>query len=286
MAFGRPPGPAGYPNLPGKHAYEAVIDPAEHVRYVQARRGATDLRAVRGVVLLYQGSLLRWVLDTQPVRSLTGWVSGDLHLLEHTDHRVGVCGAFGLGAPAAALVTEQLIALGVHRVITVGTAATLRDDVGPGEVVVCRRAVRDDGVSHHYLPPHLYAYPCPALTRHLLEVVRARGLRPRSADGWSIATPYRETRQEVDHYRSQGVLTVDMEATGLFAVAQYRRVHAAAAFVVSDSVAAPLRQPRSDSAATGTALRHLFGAAVAALHTPPSAAGPTWSGSLPQEGRS
>jgi len=51
---------------------------------------------------------------------------------------------------------------------------------------------------------------------------------------WTIDTPYRETIDEVRHYRSEGVLTVEMEAAALFAVATVRGATAASAFVLSD----------------------------------------------------
>jgi purine-nucleoside phosphorylase len=51
---------------------------------------------------------------------------------------------------------------------------------------------------------------------------------------WTIDAPYRETVDEVRHYRANGVLTVEMEAAALFAVATVRGVEAASAFVLSD----------------------------------------------------
>ena len=51
---------------------------------------------------------------------------------------------------------------------------------------------------------------------------------------WTIDAIYRETREEVEQYRDDGVLTVDMEAAAVFAVAQHRGCEAAALFTVSD----------------------------------------------------
>jgi purine-nucleoside phosphorylase len=45
---------------------------------------------------------------------------------------------------------------------------------------------------------------------------------------------YRETVAEARSYQAEGVITVEMEAAALFAVAAYREVELAAAFVVSD----------------------------------------------------
>ena len=46
----------------------------------------------------------------------------------------------------------------------------------------------------------------------------------RQGTSWTIDAPYRETVAEIRRYRQEGVATVDMEASALFAVAAYRGV--------------------------------------------------------------
>jgi uridine phosphorylase len=60
-----------------------------------------------------------------------------------------VVGGFGIGAPAAATVLEELIALGVREFISIGTAGCLQPQRALGEAIVCTGAIRDEGVSHH-----------------------------------------------------------------------------------------------------------------------------------------
>ncbi|RCG17916.1 phosphorylase [Sphaerisporangium album] len=259
---------ARYPHFPDKYAQPAVIDPDEHAAYVRARHGATSLHHLHGVVLVYQGALLRHLRSTETTQTLQGWVSGELHLLERTKRRVGVCGGFGLGAPAAAMVAEQLIALGVRCLITVGTAGAVAPDIAVGEVVVCRQAIRDEGLSHHYLPPGTYAHPCRSLTDRLAAALHTHHVTARSGVTWTIDAPYRETVAEVRYYQRHGVATVDMEAAAIFAVAEYRKVAAAAAFAISDTVADTARQPRQASPATQHALQQLLAAAVTTLDQP------------------
>ena len=45
---------------------------------------------------------------------------------------------------------------------------------------------------------------------------------------------FRETKKELEYYRKKGILTVEMEASALFAVAKARSVRASAAFAISD----------------------------------------------------
>ena len=54
---------------------------------------------------------------------------------------------------------------------------------------------------------------------------------------WTIDAPYRETVAEAVQYQKEGVLTVEMEAAALFAVASYRKIDLGAVFTISDSLA-------------------------------------------------
>jgi uridine phosphorylase len=103
-----------------------------------------------------------------------------------------------------------------------------------GEIVVCTGAVRDEGLSHHYLASEKFSYPSVALTQSLEAVLDRRGLSYRPGLSWTIDAVYRETVAEARSYQSEGIVTVEMEAAALFAVAVYRQVELASAFVVSD----------------------------------------------------
>lgn len=59
----------------------------------------------------------------------------------------------GVGAPMAAGLLEEAIALGCKKFIACGGAGVLEKDVAVGHIVVPASAVRDEGTSYHYLPP-------------------------------------------------------------------------------------------------------------------------------------
>jgi uridine phosphorylase len=254
-----------YPNFAGKHAHDSFFTPAEFLVRVRRRGNLSDFPAPEAVILLFQQSLLDRVRSGKATTEHRGWVTGDFRILDETVGRLGVVGGFGIGAPIAAIVLEELIALGVRRVVAVGTAGTLQPDVRIGDLVLCDRAIRDEGVSHHYARPARYAMPSPRLSRQLVEGLRRQGRAFRVGSSWTIDAPYRETVAEARHYRDEGVVTVEMEAAALFAVAEHRGVEAAAAFAVSDSLAELVWDPQFDSPETQSALDDLFEATVTAL---------------------
>jgi uridine phosphorylase len=107
---------------------------------------------------------------------------------------------------------EELIALGVRRFVSIGLAGSLCADLGIGDVLVCSEAVRDEGVSHHYVPPGRIVRPSAELTGALRQSLDRAGIAFTDGPTWTIDTPYRETVDEVRHYQDDGVLTVEMEA--------------------------------------------------------------------------
>ncbi|GAG93901.1 unnamed protein product [marine sediment metagenome] len=60
---------------------------------------------------------------------------------------------------------------------------------------------------------------------------------------WTTDAPYRETIKEIDHYKGEGVLTVDMEASAVFTVSNALNVDASAIFTISDYVGERAWQP-------------------------------------------
>jgi uridine phosphorylase len=255
-----------YPNFAGKHEHEAFFNPSDFVAYLRDLGRLEGYRTPAGIIFCYQPSLLRQVLATEGIERpearppYRGMVT-----LPSTGHQVGILGGFGIGGPAAAGALEDLTALGTRRFISMGTAGSLQRACPVGHTIVCQRAVRDEGVSHHYLPPAMFADASTPLTTEFAAELDRREIRYSLGASWTIDTPYRETVAEARHYQAEGVLCVEMEAAALFAVGAYRGVDVASAFVISDSLADLVWDPQFHSPATATALQDLFDAAVAVL---------------------
>jgi uridine phosphorylase len=132
------------------------------------------------------------------------------------------------------MTLEELIAFGIKRFVNLGTAGGLQQGMSIGDVVICDRAIRDEGTSAHYLPVEEYAFPCPELTKNLYAAFERKDIQYRKGSSWTTDAPYRETTEELRQYCADGVATVEMEASALFAVGAYRGVSVSAAFVISD----------------------------------------------------
>jgi uridine phosphorylase len=141
-----------------------------------------------------------------------------------------------VGAPAAALRLESVIARGVRAVLVVGSAGSLQPALPLGSLVVVEGAEREDGTSHHYLPAGEIVAADPALSDLLEREARALGASPVRGRAWTIDAPYRETVGALERHRAAGVAVVEMEAAAIFAVAQVRGIRAGLIVAVSDEL--------------------------------------------------
>lgn len=213
------------------------------------------------VVLCYHDGLMEHAEEAYDVTAFEAF--GEGLTLDATDGTVGVLRVPGVGAPAAALSMEGLVARGTRTVLSVGHAGALDPALGVGDLVVVDGALRDEGTSHHYLEPTDYVDADAEVVAALEAAIEGDGAPFRVGPTWTIDAPYRETRVEVERYRTEGILTVDMEAAAVFAVAAYRDVRAGAVFAVSDVLDVDGWEPAFDE--TGPPLERLLRYAVEAV---------------------
>ncbi|MBI5622536.1 MAG: nucleoside phosphorylase [Elusimicrobia bacterium] len=129
-----------------------------------------------------------------------------------------------VGSPLAAAILEDVIARGGRKFIACGGAGVLNSGIGSGDIVVPTSAVRDEGTSYHYLPAHQEARPSPQAVAAIIGVLKRHGCQYVKGKTWTTDAFYRETHKKVAARRKQGCLTVEMEASALFAVARFRDI--------------------------------------------------------------
>ena len=213
-----------FPQFNRKHLEEALFNPGDYVDYKKL-----DSRSFpKKMVVTYQSAPLRYFKRKYAGKYKILRFAGNHDVLKYG--QVGLIRMTGIGSPHAITIFEELIAMGAKEFINIGTAGGLNEE----GVFIADKAIRDEGTSHHYIAHGKYAYPDKELTKKLERTLQRKGIEYRIAPTWTIDAPYRETRKEIEQYRKEGVATVEMEASALFAVAKVRKVKIASAFVVSD----------------------------------------------------
>lgn len=252
------------PLEPKKYGSFPFFNPEDFIGYIRRLGRLGPRPAPEAVILSYQRSLFDYVETSVPSTPAEGYFSSQLRYLDGTGGRVAIVGRFGVGAAAAAVMLEELIAFGARRFISIGTAGSLVESVAPGSLVLCDAALRDEGTSYHYVPGGGRAYPSETLTEKLSSALSARGLDHARGPAWTTDAVYRETPEEVRRFRGEGALVVEMEAAALFTVARFRGVDLAACFSVSDTLAELAWRPEFHAETTELGLKLIFDAALEA----------------------
>ncbi len=143
----------------------------------------------------------------------------------------------GMGGPSAAIVVEELIALGARRLVRVGPCGALVDGLSLGELVVAEEVLAGDGASRALGAPERLA-PDPAL----LAALRAAGDRARAATVISTDLYYDPDAARAAAWVRAGAVAVEMEAATVLAVAARHGMAAACVLAVSDLLAGDRRR--------------------------------------------
>lgn len=219
-----------FPQHPGKPRWTPVFSAADFHRYPAARRGRPGPRAPPSIVTVFGSRWKRYLPRACPGTFDAGL---GIHRVKPT---VGIVLVDGPGAPFAAMIVEELAASGARRFVIVGLAGSLQSRIPAGALVLCTKAVRDEGTSHHYQESSRFARPDGKITKLLQTHLERLGCPCTRGASWTTDAIYRETREEIRRYREAGVVTVDMEAAAVLVVARLLGAKAAALFVISDHV--------------------------------------------------
>jgi uridine phosphorylase len=146
-----------------------------------------------------------------------------IYEMEHMGKKVHLSLGY-VGAAGSAAFLEELIAYGFNKFIVCGGAGVLRRDIAVGHLVVPVSAVRDEGVSYHYLAPAREVESNPEVVAKIEEYFNKYGIAYIKARTWTTDAFYRETEKKVELRKAEGCVTAEMEAAAFFAVAKFRNV--------------------------------------------------------------
>jgi uridine phosphorylase len=224
-----------YPKMKGKLNSKPLFTTQEYIEY-KKRVGAVPKAVPQSIIFCYSKRLSESITNAHKISEIRGLLGniGKLYSIGSTNNKVGLLAEFGVGAPATILHMEELHGWGAKRFVIIGMAGAITPELRIGDVVVCTKSVRDEGTSHHYVKHTKYAFSSKILTDKIFDSLYSKFSRVFKGPSWTIDAPYRETVEELRQYRREGVLTVEMEASALFAVGQIKEVETSAVFVISD----------------------------------------------------
>lgn len=155
---------------------------------------------------------------------------------------VSVCST-GIGGPSATIAMEELVNMGAHTFIRIGTCGGIRTDVVSGDIVVASAAIRHEGTSREYAPIEfpavsnfevltaLAAAAKASESRYHIGVVQCKDAYygQHSPENMPVAE---QLLYKWEAWKRLGVLASEMESAALFVCASARAVRCGSVFHV------------------------------------------------------
>ena len=207
-----------FPILEFDSAREAIIEPSHVLKSIDVPEHC---------VLCFFREVIQKLINEGKAKSVfaLNWENARhvLYEIEMNGKRLAVMQA-AVGAPLSAGLLEEVIFLGSRKFIACGGAGVLDNEIAVGHFIVPSSAVRDEGMSYHYLPPAREVSASPEGVAAIERVLKSKQIPHIVGKTWTTDAVYRETRDKVALRKSEGCITVEMEAAAFFAVAQFRGV--------------------------------------------------------------
>ncbi len=129
-----------------------------------------------------------------------------------------------LGAAASGGYLDDLYGLGVRKVMFCGGGGTLVREHTVGKLVVIESAIRDEGLSYHYIAPSRYINSNKSVIKLINDYLDENNYEYVIGRTWTTDAFYRETQDKIDLRISEGAIIVEMEQSALIAVSEFRNI--------------------------------------------------------------
>jgi 5'-methylthioadenosine phosphorylase/purine-nucleoside phosphorylase len=141
----------------------------------------------------------------------------------------------GMGCPSAAIVFEELVQLGVRRILRVGTCGGLQPDLQLGDLIIALSATPADPTALHYTGGEPHAPTASwELVHGAVHAAKDLGKKVRVGPVVSSNVFYDPDDGRAARWSDRGILAVEMEAAVLFTLGALRKVEAGCLLTVSD----------------------------------------------------
>src|SRR5262245_11817199 len=144
--------------------------------------------------------------------------------------------ASGMGCPSAAIVIEELIMLGVKRIMRIGTCGGLQPDLKLGDLIVAISSIPADSTAMHLVSePHAPTASWDMI-HGAVHAAKELGRPVRVGPIVSGDLFYNPDDGQYGRWSARGILAVEMEAAVLFTLGALKGLQTGCLLTVSDIV--------------------------------------------------
>lgn len=200
----------------------SVFNPKNLLREARRQKHIANCPVPDVCILDPDGDLVRYLEKEGKTKKNECWACYHSELFTHdlNGTRIGILPC-AVGASYAVLIAEQLFVSGCRLLISVTSAGIVTDQTSSKQFALITEAVRDEGTSYHYLPPEKPSRISGSLYDALTAASPAAEPPYFEAKSWTTDAPYRETQTSINVMKQNGVTCVEMEASALYAFAEY-----------------------------------------------------------------
>lgn len=141
-----------------------------------------------------------------------------------------------VGAPACIASYEEILAMGLEKLIMFGTCGVLDRNIEDLAIIIPTSAIRDEGTSYHYMKASAEIDVNEKYIKEFTEILEKNKVSYVKGKVWTTDAPYRETRVKVLKRKEQGCICVDMECSAMSAVAKFREKELFQFFYAADNL--------------------------------------------------
>ncbi|HEL0710744.1 TPA: nucleoside phosphorylase [Streptococcus equi subsp. zooepidemicus] len=220
--------------------YQAIINPKDLVAEID--------NFPKTVVTCFARATFNRVLNALPHRLIATTSVANLDIpiyeLDVKGHKLGFFNSY-VGAAGCVGVLEDIIAMGMKRLLVFGTCGVLDATISENSIIIPTSAIRDEGTSYHYQPAsHDIAVNQAYLTR-AIDVLEQHSQTYTLGKTWTTDGIYRETRDKMIQRKQEGAICVDMECSAIAALAAFRQLEHFQFFYSADNLDADTWDARS-----------------------------------------
>jgi uridine phosphorylase len=106
---------------------------------------------------------VRMLSEHRGLNSYLGWLPNGRPVLSATS---------GMGGPSLSIVVNELVQVGIRKIIRIGTCGSIQEHVAPGSVVIAQAALSRHGAANDIAPVEYPAAADPFLTVALVQAAR------------------------------------------------------------------------------------------------------------------
>jgi len=143
----------------------------------------------------------------------------------------------GMGCPSAGIVIEELVQLGVKKILRVGTCGGLQPDMAMGDLIVAISATPADRTPTNLIGGEPHAPTADwELVHGAVHHAKELGKAVRVGGVVSSDVFYNPDGGQYQRWSDRGILAVEMEAAMLFTLGALKKIQAGCLLTVSDVV--------------------------------------------------